>query len=113
MVNKKTITLERGDIVWVDLNPTKGHEQSGIRPAVVISPAKYNSFTGLVLICPITSKYKGYFFEVLVKISKKESIALVDQFRTVDIKERIKRKTGQLTQNEIDEILAKASVLLQ
>lgn len=111
MVKNITI-LERGDIVWVDFDPIKGHEQSGLRPAVVISPAKYNVFSGLVLVCPMTSKRKNYFFEVAIEGPKGKSFVLADQIRSVDIKERIKKKEGKLKESEINMILAKASVLL-
>ena len=59
---KRNFILERGDIVWIDFSPTKGHEQSGGRPAVVISPLKYNTLYALALVCPLTTKYKKYFF---------------------------------------------------
>jgi len=54
------------DIVWVEFNPQKGHEQKRHRPAIVISPYKYNAKTDLAIVCPITSKIKGYPFEVKI-----------------------------------------------
>ncbi len=105
--------LEKGDVVWIDFSPTKGHEQSGLRPAVVVSSTEYNSFSNLVLVCPITSKQKNYIFEVAVNIGKNKSFVLCDQVRSFDVKERIKRKTGKLTETEIDEILAKVLVLFE
>ncbi|WP_373544563.1 type II toxin-antitoxin system PemK/MazF family toxin [Chamaesiphon sp.] len=56
----------RGDIVYLDFNPTKGHEQRGYRPALIISPAAYSDKSSLALFCPITSQQKGYPFEVLL-----------------------------------------------
>ena len=55
---------ERGDVVWITMDPTAGHEQCGRRPALVLSPGSYNSKVGLALLCPITSQVKGYPFEV-------------------------------------------------
>ncbi len=110
---KKSETIERGDVIWINFPPTKGHEQSGLRPAVVISPVEYNSFSGLVLACPMTTKHKDYFFEVAIEGPKGKSFVLVDQIRSIDIKERIKKKDGKLKESEINEILAKVSVLLQ
>jgi mRNA-degrading endonuclease toxin of MazEF toxin-antitoxin module len=55
---------ERGDIVWLQLNPQAGKEQAGHHPALVISPKSYNQRVGLALLCPITSRIKGYPFEV-------------------------------------------------
>lgn len=112
MVKNFTIP-ERGDIIWVDFNHTKGREQSGLRPAVVVSPSKYNSFTGLIVACPMTSKKKDYFFEVAVEGPKGKSFVLADQIRTFDIKERIEKTTGKVSGFEINEILARASTLFQ
>ncbi|TAL52585.1 MAG: endoribonuclease MazF [Nanoarchaeota archaeon] len=77
----------RGDIIWLDFTPTKGHEQSGRRPAVVISPEEYNQKSGLLIACPITSKIKGYPFEVRID-SKIKGAILVDQIRSLDWRER-------------------------
>jgi mRNA interferase MazF len=79
--------LGRGDVVWLEFTPTKGHEQSGRRPALVLSPAQYNEKSGLMLVCPITSQLKGYPFEVVLDGKIKGAI-LVDQLRSVDWKER-------------------------
>jgi mRNA interferase MazF len=55
---------ERGDAVWITLDPQAGHEQAERRPALVLSPSAYNGRVGLALFCPITSQVKGYPFEV-------------------------------------------------
>jgi hypothetical protein len=54
----------RGDIVYLDFDPTKGHEQKGLRPAFVLSPRAYNEKSSLALFMPITKQQKGYPFEV-------------------------------------------------
>jgi mRNA interferase MazF len=54
----------RGDAVWLNFTPQAGHEQAGIRPALVISPELYNAKAGLAVVCPITNQAKGYPFEV-------------------------------------------------
>lgn len=56
----------RGDIIWLDFDPQAGREQSGRRPALVLSRESYNARSGLVILCPITSKIKGYPFEVII-----------------------------------------------
>lgn len=104
---------ERGDIVWIDFSPTKGHEQSGLHPAVVVSTVQYNSFSGLVLVCPMTSKRKDYFFEVPIDGPKRKSFVLADQIKSFDIKERIIKTTGKVSILEINEILARASTLFK
>lgn len=55
---------ERGDLVWLEFTPQAGSEQRGRRPALVLSPKAYNGKVGLALFCPVTSKIKGYPFEV-------------------------------------------------
>ena len=55
---------ERGDAIYITLDPQAGHEQAGRRPALVLSPSTYNSRVGLALFCPITTQVKGYPFEV-------------------------------------------------
>ena len=55
---------ERGDLVWLQFDPQLGSEQPGRRPALVISPGSYNRTVGLALVCPVTSRVKGYPFEV-------------------------------------------------
>ena len=110
---KNYLILDRSDIVWIDFSPTKGHEQSGLRPAVVLSTADYHSLTGLVLVCPVTSKHKDYFFEVAITGLEKKSFALSDQLRTFDINERVIKKTGKVSEVQINEILGRASVLFK
>jgi mRNA interferase MazF len=110
---KNSKTPERGDIVWIDFSPTKGHEQSGLRPSVVISSQQYNSFSGLILVCPMTSKRKDYFFEVVVDGPKGKSFVLSDQIRSFDIKKRVQKIAGKVSALEINEILARASTLFQ
>lgn len=56
----------RGDVVWLSFTPQSGHEQAGHRPALTLSPAAYNRKVGLALFCPITSRAKGYPFEVAI-----------------------------------------------
>jgi len=56
----------RGDSAWLSFDPQAGHEQAGRRPAFVLSPESYNRKTSLLLACPITSKVKGYPFEVVL-----------------------------------------------
>ena len=109
----KRIHLERGDIVWADFSPTKGHEQSGLRPAIIISPGKYNSLLNMVIVCPVTKISKGYFFEVPIAGLLEKSFVLVDQLRSVDSKIRIKKRTGKVSEDEILEIMAKMALLVQ
>jgi mRNA interferase MazF len=75
---------DRGDMVWLDFNPQRGHEQAGHRPALVLSPKSYNQKVGLMLACPITSKIKHYPFEVRIKTNKIDGAVLADQVKSLD-----------------------------
>lgn len=102
---------EAGDIVWLQFNPQAGHEQAGHRPALVLSPAKYNKI-GLMLCCPMTTKIKGYPFEVVIKGSQ-TSAALADQVKSLDWKVRKAKRKGQVTASELAEVRAKSVALIQ
>ena len=76
---------ERGDVVWIDFDPQAGHEQSGRRPALVLSESFYNRQSGLAVFCPITNQVKGYPFEVLIPAgSSVTGVVLVDQVKSFD-----------------------------
>lgn len=102
---------EAGDIVWLQFNPQAGHEQAGHRPALVLSPAKYNRI-GLMLCCPMTTKVKGYPFEVVID-GPQASAALADQVKSLDWKIRKAKRKGQATSTELAEVRAKSVALIQ
>jgi len=80
--------LSRGDIVMVSLDPTLGHEQSKQRPCLVVSDTGYNNRLGMIVVCPITSKVKGFPFEVSISSGSISGVVLVDQIRCVDARAR-------------------------
>ena len=99
---------ERGDAVWVTLDPHAGHEQGGRRPAVVISPRRYNELVGLAILCPITSQIKGYPFEVLIPSGLPVSGAILsDHLRSLDWRARKAEHIIALPPDVIDEIVGK------
>ncbi len=102
---------KQGDIVWLEFNPQAGHEQAGHRPAVVLSPLLYNQKTGLMLCVPLTTKIKGYPFEVLIAGSP-EQVALADQIKSLDWKARNAKHKSDVSKAELAEIQAKATALL-
>ena len=81
---KKEYVPDRMDIVWIDLNPTRGHEQANVRPVFVLSSEKYNGHMGLMVACAITSHVKGYSYEVPLKEGKVKGVVLSDQMRSLD-----------------------------
>jgi mRNA interferase MazF len=102
---------EAGDIVWINFDPQAGHEQSGHRQAVVLSPAAYNARVGLLLCCPVTTKIKGYPFEVPLSGSP-PSVALADQVKSFDWRKRQATKKANATRSELALIRAKLRALI-
>jgi len=103
----------RGDVIWLSFNPQSGHEQSGYRPAIVITPREYNEKTGLALCCPITSKIKDYPFEVRINIQGKiEGVILSDQVKSLDWRERQARYIAAAAKDVLDETIEKMNLLI-
>lgn len=75
---------DKGDIVWLNFDPQQGHEQSGMRPAIILSPKSYNQNSKLMLACPITSKIKYYPFEVRIKANRIDGVIFADQVKNFD-----------------------------
>ena len=103
---------KRGDIVWLEFNPWIGHEQSGVRPALIISEEIYNKKTGLCLAMPITSKIKGYPFEVILKTKNIQGVILSDQIKSLDFKSRKIKFCDKIDKETFENALDKLSLLL-
>lgn len=97
----------RGDLIWLNFDPQAGHEQAGRRPAFVLSPESYNRKTGLLLACSITSKVKGYPFEVPVTAGSPVSgVILADQVKSLDWKVRKAQFAARSPVSVIDDVLS-------
>jgi len=110
---RATFVPERGDVVKMNFDPRSGHEQSGWRPAVVVSPGAYNRASRVGLFCPITSRAKGYPFEV--RLSEDAGVAgviLVDQIRCLDWRARNAKLVGRASDSVVREILARLEPLV-
>lgn len=109
------MTLEapdRADLVWLAFSPQAGREQAGRRPALVLSPLAYNRI-GLALACPITSRIKGYPFEVVVKgVAGLDGVVLADHVRSIDWRARGLQHIGRAPAELVGEVLAKLRPLL-
>ncbi len=103
---------EAGDIVWLEFDPQAGHEQAGHRPALVLSPAAYNVKKGLMVCCPLSSKVKGYPFEVLTQVDGQEGVALSDQVKSLDWRVRKAKKKGTVPEEVLQDVRAKIKALL-
>ena len=104
----------RGDVVWLDFHPQTGHEgQGGRRPAVVLSPQAYNGKVGLALFCPITTRVKGYPFEVAVPAEcGVTGVVLADHVKNLDWRARRAEFICRLPAPVIADILARLSAIL-
>ena len=100
--------LLRGDIVWADLDPTKGHEQAGRRPILILSHDVFNEKSGTVIALALTSQPQKAGFPLTLKlstkISKKSSWIKISQIRTLSIL-RLGKKIGQITDDELKTVL--------
>ena len=103
----------RGDAVWIDLDPQAGSEQAGRRPALVVSPSAYNGKVGLALLCPITSRVKGYPFEVTIPDGLEVTgVVLADQIKSLDWRRRDAMFISALPAVTVDAVLEKVLLLL-
>ncbi|TPG20575.1 endoribonuclease MazF [Sphingomonas koreensis] len=100
-----------GDIVWLHFDPQAGHEQAGHRPALVLSPARYNATRGMMLCCPMTSRIKGYPFEV-IDGREPPSVVLADQIKSLDWRARGAKRKGRIAPAALAEVQAKLRALL-
>lgn len=105
-------TPKRGDIIWLEFDPQSGHEQSGTRPALVISPQEYNAKSGLCLAMPITSKIKGYPFEVAIKNKNISGVILSDHIKSLDFRARNAKFCGKVDSLTLKLTLQKLELLL-
>jgi mRNA interferase MazF len=103
----------RGHLVWLSFDPQAGHEQAGHRPAFVLSPEAYNRKTGLFLACPITSRLKGYPFEVpLPEGLSVSGVVLSDQVKSLDWKARKATFADDAPPELLAEVMAHVLALL-
>lgn len=107
-----TYIPDKSDVVWLEFDPQSGHEQKGKRPAIVISPANYNEKTGLAIFCPITSKEKGYPFEVKLRSKKISGVILSDQIKSLDWKARKAEFIMKASDSIMEDVISKLKLLI-
>jgi mRNA interferase MazF len=103
---------ERGDIILCNFNPTVGHEQSGLRPALVLSASDLNSLTNLATVCPITSKSRGNLFDVKLDSKNTKGIIMVYQITTIDFVTRKIKIVDKVNIETLREVIEKINVLI-
>ncbi len=97
---------KQGDIVFLDFNPTKGHEQAGMRPAVVISTNTFNQNTKMVMLCPITSNNKEFPTHYQLEDTKRvHGSVLCEHIRSIDYEIRNLKFVEQLSSNDFISVL--------
>lgn len=100
-----------GDLIWVHFGPQAGHEQAGHRPALVLTPARYNGLRGMMICCPLTSRMKNYPFEVVVSHDPPSAV-LADQVKSLDWRARKATRKGKVSPDILAEVQAKIRALL-
>ncbi|TAL18301.1 endoribonuclease MazF [bacterium] len=96
---------EKGDVVWLSFDPRLGHEQAGYRPALVLTPSIYNEKAGTMLCCPITSRKKGYPFQIELEGNPDVSgMIMTDQLTCIDWRARVAKKKGVVGGEVLQEV---------
>jgi len=104
---------DRGSLVWLQFSPQAGSEQRGRRPGIVLTTAAYHQRSRLALVCPITSREKGWPMEVKLPPGLPiVGVVLVDHLRSVDREAREMEVVGAAPHEVLDEIDARLAPLL-
>jgi len=105
--------MNQGDIIFVDFDPTKDREQSGHRPAVVISRTAYNKKRNLAFVCPITSTTKPLRFHVLLDDrTQTQGDVICEQVRVIDLLARKCKIVEPLPKDLLKQVLEAVSVII-
>lgn len=105
---------KQGDICYMDFAPTLGHEQTGKRPALVISKDNYSKYTGLTVLCPITTNTKKFFTHYELTNTKKiKGSVLCEHVRSVDFKARKLSFVEKISKEELEEIIDIVSGIIE
>ena len=113
MVAASVYVPDRGDVVWLAFTPQAGREQAGRRPAVVLTPQRYNDKAGLAICCPVTSQVKGYPFEVTLPAGLPVSgVILADQVKSLDWRSRRAALIARLPDDVLEDLLLMLGTVL-
>ena len=104
--------MRQGDIIWLDFNPTKGREQAGCRPALVISRTSFNEKRNLVFVCPITTKTRPLRFHVLLDDrTTTQGDVICEQVRVIDLLARECKVVEQIPRDLLEQVLEAVSAI--
>ena len=110
--------MDRGDIYLVSLDPSKGHEQQGTRPVLVISPAAFNRLTRVPVVLPITSggnfaRTAGFAVSLTGMGTQTTGVIRCDQPRALDLQTRMARRLEAVPATIIDEVMARLATIFE
>jgi len=98
----------RGEILWADLNPIKGHEQAGLRPVLILSPEVFNDRSGTVIAMALTSQPQRAGFPLSMEITSvslpKPTWVKISQIRTLSV-ERLGKRMGRVSDDEMSQVV--------
>jgi mRNA interferase MazF len=113
VVAKRGYAPDRGDVITIDFHPQKGVEQDKRRPALVLSPVEYNKRVGLVVVCPITNRAKGYPWEVAIPDHVEVTgVVLADQVKSFDWRARKGEFVCKMDEEVLEDVIQKTIALL-
>ena len=102
-----------GDIVLVDFSPVRGHEQDGMRPALVMTDHSYNAASSYLIVCPITSNIRPWPFKMaLPEGLKVQGYVMLDQIKSIDRRRRVLRLIDRVSSETLLIYRERLSVLL-
>jgi len=103
----KTYVPKKGDFIVVTFDPQCGHEQKGLRPALVVSNTLFNERTGLAIVCPLTTADRGYPFHLAIRGNLQvKGFVMVEQVKSVDYRARQAKSIGRASDALLDEVLS-------
>jgi mRNA interferase MazF len=113
---KRNGQIMQKEIWMTDLNPVQGSEQSGIRPAVIISGDSMNKYYSVVIICPLTTKLKPYKSCPVIQPDKLNKLKFASQVISFQIrtiaKSRLKKRIGSVSEGILEQIKEGVNIIL-
>ena len=104
---------KRGTFVWINCDPQAGHEQKGIRPALVVSHTKFNQKTGFVMLCPVSNtKRKNSFYVPIPSGYSVTGVIMSDQLRSLDYEARDIKFICECPEELLKEVLRRIKPIL-
>ena len=109
--------MKRGEIWWVDLEPTQGKEQRGHRPVLVISHTRFNDAAGIAIVCPITSggafaRNRGFAVSLEDAGTTTRGVILAHQVRVLDVTARRGRFIEAIPAKIVADVVTRLQIII-